>query len=221
MFQMSNARSTPAPFRTTRRAPLRESDPRKLERRVAILRAAARAFREHGFASSGMREIARAADVSAGNLYYWFESKEDLLFFCQDYSLDRLIAAATDAKSLDAPSGERLRRVIEAHVRCTLDELDGALAHLEVDALPVKLRARIVRKRDRYELLVRGLVEEGIEAGELRRCDAAVVTRAMLGALNWTARWYRPGGRLGLEAIAATYSDYLLRGVLPREAGQP
>ena len=66
-------------------------------RRLAILKAAARAFRDKGFAAAGMRDIAVAADLSPANLYHYFRGKDELLFFCQDRSLDRLLAALASA----------------------------------------------------------------------------------------------------------------------------
>src|SRR5689334_4579585 len=109
-------------------------------RRIEILRAAAGVFRTRGFAAAGMREIARAADLSPGNLYHYFAGKDEILFFCQDRTLDRLLAAAGDAAAVRTPVGARLRSVAAAHVRCLLDQVEGAAAHLEVDALPEALR---------------------------------------------------------------------------------
>jgi hypothetical protein len=55
---------------------------------------------------------------------------------------------------------------------------------------------------------------EGIARDEFAHCDAALVTRAMLGAVNWTARWYRPDGARTVAEIAQTLADYLVKGVL-------
>jgi AcrR family transcriptional regulator len=104
--------------------------------------------------------------------------------------------------------------VLRAHVHAMLDELEGATAHLEVDALPEGMRAPIIEKRDRYERAVRQLVMEGVARDEFAHCDAALVTRAMLGAVNWTARWYRPDGARTVAEIAQTLADYLVKGVL-------
>ncbi|HEX5094146.1 MAG TPA: TetR/AcrR family transcriptional regulator [Burkholderiales bacterium] len=179
-------------------------------RRLHILRAAARVFRRRGIAAAGMREIAEEAGLSPGNLYHYFSGKDELLLYCQERTLERM-QAALDSASGDAAS--RLRAVLRAHVHCMLDELEGGTAHLDLEALPKKLREGVIAKRDAYEQGVRAVVAEGMRAGEFARGDAALVTRAMLGAVNWTARWYRPEGDQGPGEIAAALSDYLVKGL--------
>jgi TetR/AcrR family transcriptional regulator len=182
-------------------------------RRVDILRAAARVFRARGFAAAGMRDIAAAADLSPGNLYHYFAGKDELLFFCQDRTLARLLEALAAARRPRAPLGDRLRTLATAHVLCLVGEVEGSAAHLEVDALPPRLRALIVAKRDRYERGVRSLIAGGIRRGELRDADPTIATRAFLGALNWTAHWFRPDGPWSAGRIAAAVANYAVAGL--------
>jgi AcrR family transcriptional regulator len=211
MVRKSNRRSSPA-----RRggAPLDRRGRRALVMRQTILRAAARVFRRRGFAETGMREIADASDLSPGNLYYYFKSKHELLYFCQDHSLDRMLATCRALQAGRMGVADRLAAVIRAHVGCMLDELDGAAAHTEVEALPPRLRARIVAKRDRYEAAVRGIVTQGVRSRVFAPCDPTLVTRALLGAVNWTARWYRPEGEQRPVAVADAFANYLVRGLV-------
>jgi AcrR family transcriptional regulator len=184
-------------------------------RRLSILRAAARVFRRLGVSATGMREIAEEADLSPGNLYYYFAGKDEILLFCQERTLERLAAAVKAARAIPGSWAGRLRTVLAAHVHCMLDDLEGATAHLEVEALPGTMRAAVVQKRDAYERAVRALVSDGIKAGEFAPVDPALVTRAMLGSVNWTARWYRHDGAQSVAEIAESLSDYLVRGLFP------
>jgi len=189
---------------------------RRDRQRDAILRAAARLFRERGFADTGMRDIAAAAELSAANLYHYFDGKHDLLFYCQDRALDRMIAATITARRESASATERLRIVCTAHLQTLLDEIEGATAHLQVDSLPPALRGEIVKKRDRYERAVRKLIADGIRAGELVDADPAIITRAMLGAMNWTVTWFRPDGTDTAARVGEIISRFLVRGVAMR-----
>ena len=114
----------------------------------------------------------------------------------------------SDARRRRAPLSDRLRTLASSHVLCLLDDVEGSAAHLEVDALPASHRAAVVAKRDRYERGVRALVADGITRGTLRAADATVSTRAFLGALNWTAQWYRPDGALDPRTIADRVADF-------------
>jgi TetR/AcrR family transcriptional regulator len=183
-------------------------------RRDAILRAAAAMFRTHGFADTGMRDIAVAAELSPANLYHYFKGKDEILFYCQDRALDRMIDGLAAARRTLPTAAERLHAVLVNHVLTMLDEVEGATAHLQVDALGPALRARIVQKRDRYERALRRLVTDGVRDGAFVPANPALLTRAMLGALNWTVTWYRPQGPQSPRQVAVAMADYLVRGLL-------
>lgn len=189
---------------------------RYLARRLEILRAAGREFRARGFAETGMRDIAEAAALSPANLYNYFKGKHELLFFCQDSSLDRMIGALETARRRKASAAARLRMVVVSHLHCLLDEVEGSAAHLLTNALPPRQQRYLVAKRDRYELGVRNLIASGMRTGEFVSGDVALVARAVLGALNWSVQWFRPEGPLTTTQIAESLADYLIRGLLAR-----
>jgi len=182
-------------------------------RRREILRAAATVFRERGYNEAGMRDIADAADLSPGNLYYYFKGKHEILFFCQDRALDQMLASLEQAQKQDGRVAARLYTLIQAHLHCMLGDLEGSIAHLMIGGLPLELRDRLIDKRDRYEQGIRELIEQGIERGEFAHLDSTLVTRALLGASNWTAQWFHPEGSQSVEKIADTLADYLVRGL--------
>ena len=189
---------------------------RYLARRLEILRAAGREFRMRGFAETGMRDVAAAADLSPANLYNYFHGKHDILFFCQDNSLARMIAALDKARRMRASAAIKLRVVIVSHLRCVLDEVEGSAAHLLTTALPPRQQRYLVTKRDKYEEGVRNLILGGVRSGEFAPCDPALAVRAILGSLNWSIQWFSPEGPLTAAEIAERFADYLIRGLLSK-----
>ena len=89
---------------------------------------------------------------------------------------------------------------------------ENALA-LEFDALRGRQRAEIVAARDRYERGLREILAEGVRRQVFRPLDPKIVTFAILGAINWIARWYRAGGGNSAEEIGELFADLFVSGL--------
>lgn len=186
---------------------------RSLRQKRRILEAASRVFRRRGLHATGMRDIADELGMHAGNLYYYFDNKQDLLAFCQEDALDGLLEEADAALAADLPPERKLRRLIVAHVERLNEATPGSLAHLEVEALEEPRRSEILARRQRYEAAFRTLIEEGIAGGRFRAADAKVASLAILGALNWTVKWFRQDGRRSAGNIGSEFADLLVGGL--------
>jgi len=186
--------------------------------RLEILRCAAEAFRRNGFSATTMDEIARRLHMTKGNLYYYFKSKEEILYFCQDYSLDLLLARLEEVRSSGAPPNEQLHRLIREQVSIILDELKASAMHTDFQMLSRRRLAKIIQKRDRYERGLREIIREGMERGVFRKGDPKLLGFAILGAINWTVRWFSPQGPLSAQEIGEAFADYLVRGLRADQA---
>ncbi len=194
----------------------RESPPKRAaheDRRLAILRGAAAVFREKGFHAAGMREIAARVGLKAGALYYYFPSKTDLLFACQEVSLTQLLEGGRGIARGAEPAPTRLRALVRHHLGVVLDVVGGSAVHLAFDALPRARRRALLARRDEYEGLFRRVIQDGVRRGAFRAVDAKATTLALLGALNATVLWWRPGGDWTAGGVADEYADLFLRGL--------
>jgi Tetracyclin repressor-like, C-terminal domain len=108
----------------------------------------------------------------------------------------------------------KLFRLIEEHVVRLNEGTPGSLAHLEVEALGETWRREVQERRDEYERAFRDLLEEGMAAGVFRPTDPKVSALAILGAVNWTVKWFRPEGRKTAREIGREQAELLVRGVL-------
>jgi AcrR family transcriptional regulator len=190
----------------------RNADP-KASTRVDILKSAAAAFRRLGYHGATVEQIAAALHMKKGNLYYYFKNKEEILFACHQYSLDRLMELLAAIEQRDATPDEKLRQLIIAFVHTILDELHGTALFLDLEALsPAHLKAVIVR-RDRFDQGMRQIVEQGIASGLFASTDAKLLSFAILGAVNWIPRWFDPAGPATSQQIADRFADYLIAGL--------
>jgi AcrR family transcriptional regulator len=192
------------------RGPRRDRTTRK---RVEILRSAAAAFRRRGYHGASVGEIARALHMTKGNLYYYFRSKEEILYFCHDYSLDILLSLLERAEAEGGPPDRRLRALIEAFVHMIIDELHGTALTLDLQALSPRLLRRVIAKRDRFDRGIRRILQEGMSEGMFARGDPKLLTFAILGAVNWITRWFDPRGPARSNEIARVFADYLVAGL--------
>src|SRR5689334_18930281 len=120
--------STARPKRTERP---RNVDPQAATR-IDILKSAAKAFRKLGYHGATVEQIAAALHMKKGNLYYYFKNKEDILFACHQYSLDRLTQLLDEIERSGASADEKLRRLLVAFVHTILDELHGTALFLDL-----------------------------------------------------------------------------------------
>lgn len=182
-------------------------------RRREILGAASRLFREKGLHATGMREIAAELGMTAGNLYYYFPSKQELLAWCQEETLAELGERARTIAGADEPAARRLARLIVEHVAVLNEATPGSLAHLEIEEVPAERRPALMARRKRYERVWRRLIEEGIAAGELRPVDPALATLALLGAVNWTVKWFDARGPKSAREVGEEFAALLVGGL--------
>ena len=171
-----------------------------------------------------MKDIAAQVNLTAASLYHHFKNKDYLLLTVLEVGLDLTIAKLEHIANSDLSNIEKLSGMIRSHVvSVTSNVAVGAAMVFEIRSLLnvsasgknddkfikefVARRDLFFARRDYFESLFRSAVHTGIESGEFRHVDAAIVTRAMLGAHNWVGVWFKAGGRLTGEEVADVMVD--------------
>ncbi len=179
------------------------------DRREQIMLAAAQLFVEHGYAGTSVRQIADRAGMLPGSVYHHFSAKEDLFIAIQRESFRRLARDIESALKESKDPWERLELACAEHIH---DVAAGnPIAQVTATGLfaihEQRLQRRLKADREAYDELFRRLVADlELPAG----VDRSLFRLTLLGALNWTHVWYRPG-KLSPRQIAGEIIG-LLRG---------
>ncbi|HXZ79386.1 MAG TPA: TetR/AcrR family transcriptional regulator [Terriglobales bacterium] len=209
--------SPPIPRRRSGDSQPAESE--RYERRLGeILEHATNIFHEKGYEGASMRDLSRASGMSLAGLYYYFESKERLLYLIQKHTFETVLQQIrTRLRSVEDPQ-ERVRAFVENHLEYFLknEKAMKVLSH-EDEALKGELGAQVRHlKREYYRLclqLVDDLRErwpESIAPGITSR----IAVLSLFGMVNWIYTWYNPRTDGDSQALARQMSDIFLRGVL-------
>ena len=189
---------------------------KRRRRRAEILHAALRAFRDKGYHATTLEHIADLVGVRKTALYHYFPDKEAILHACHQEGLAEVHRHVEEAKAKYSTAAERLAYLIREHVRVMTDTLEGSSLAFEVTALAPAHQQEVIAARDRYEQELREAIVPGIADGEFRDVNPKIPVFAILGAINWIARWYRPEGPLHAPELGTQFAEHLIGGLTPR-----
>ena len=185
------------------------------ERTAEIYCKAAQIFHEQGYDATSMNDLAKALDITKAGLYYYIESKEDLLFRIINFGLDWLDKEViVPAKQL-LDAEERLRFIIQSHGGELIKGVHAIpILTDETSSLSPKLRKQVEKRKRVYFDLVRKTLMDLKQQGKLQDVDVTVATFSLFGMLLWLPRWYKRGGYLSanqtLDQVTKLYFGGLL-----------
>jgi AcrR family transcriptional regulator len=193
---------------------------RRQSRIDAILASAISVFGRHGYHGTSMDQISEQLLMTKGSLYYYFRDKEEILFAAHDRALDRINDELDQVRRGPGCPCAQVEALIAAHIRVMVEGFHGTALALEFGVLSPRRLRTVVAKRDRFEHGLRDLLAAGVRAGCYRAIDPKLAGLAILGSINWIARWYRPGGPAGADEVAARFLDLFLGGLVPGGASR-
>ena len=194
-------------------------------KRDAVLREASASFNKRGFHGTSLDDVAQRLGVTKAALYYYFANKQAVLKACFDLAMEVAfsnvdpesplygmpILNVDQAKSEGTTGRDKLRIVLAGFLEYIIDEQSVNITMMEEDALSPEDMASIKTERTRFEHEIREFVREGVKDGSIIPCDPKLVVMALLGALNWVPRWFKPDGQWSRAELGAQMIDLLER----------
>jgi AcrR family transcriptional regulator len=160
-------------------------------------------FSSSGYRETSLQEITSKLDITRPLFYYYFDSKEDLLWHIVGGLGDDLLKNARPIAAAASPPAEKLKHLVEAHVTTLLSNLDAFRIYFaERHLIQGEQDRRLERGERAYRKLVAAVIEEGQGLGELRPGDSQVLTRFLIGMANSITRWYADSGQAGVDEVS-------------------
>ncbi len=184
-------------------------------RRRQIIREAGALFGEVGFHNSSMEQIAARLGLTKTALYYYFSDKSEILMCCLALGHQIVDAALTEANALDASGLERIAAFVHRYVVGITSELGACATTLELRSAPVAEMPALRSRMRKMDHRLRDLVAAGVADGSCAPLEPALAVNWIMGAMTLIPRWYKPASRLGADAIAIEYANYVRRMLAP------
>jgi AcrR family transcriptional regulator len=186
-----------------------------------VLEAAAAVFHEKGYQAARIEDIAARVGILKGSLYYYIESKEDLLYALTVGGHTKgLGTIEEDDETRAADAATRLGAFIMRWVAMVPTTGEYAqVTEREVRMLSEERRSKVMEMRSEMHRYVRRIIEQGVAEGHFDvATDPGVATNSLFELLNSTVRWFRPTGRLTYDDLGDFYRTFVLRGLHPGPA---
>ncbi|WP_078428624.1 TetR/AcrR family transcriptional regulator [Alkalihalobacterium alkalinitrilicum] len=185
---------------------------RNAKKKEEILRSAAKIVTCKGYHGATMEDIAAELLMTKGALYYYFNSKEDLIYQCHELILSEAICTLESYLEENISSEDKLKKAIITHI-------DFAIKEKETFNLIVKPEHTfsldrlhpMLKKRLDYARIFDAIIQQGIDNGEFKIQETTMARMMLLGAMNWVQQWYSPAGKRSKEEISEIYSEYLIK----------
>jgi AcrR family transcriptional regulator len=190
------------------------------DRRQEVIAAATRLFVTRGYHSATIDDIAAAVSLNKGTLYYYYESKANILFDILLGISEKQLSAVQQRRE-GSSADEAVREYIRRMVLFIVENRDEALLTLQespfLDFWLSKDQARTLRDRYReIEGCLKKLIVEGIAKKDFVASDARVMAEAILGMVSWLPRWHQAKGRVSASELADQFSSLVIQGLQPR-----
>jgi AcrR family transcriptional regulator len=179
-------------------------------RKSLILRKASILFNKKGYEGANLRQIAKLSGVEGGSVYYYFPSKQHILYEIMDKTMDELLSGIKKAISCEKDSFRKLKSAIIFHIKYHVSKKDEIhVSDWEIRSLTKENYEKIIKKRQEYEYIFNEIIKEGVDRQEMESQTPKMATYATLQMCTGVADWYRDGRRFNLDQVIDRYFVFI------------
>jgi TetR/AcrR family transcriptional regulator len=192
------------------------------QKRRAIVSAAAALFNEYGYNGTALADVSERLGLTKQAIYYYYKDKQSLLFACSLQAHKGAVELFAQEPATGLRSGrERLTTFLERYALYVVNGNFQSVMFLDSREFTAEQVKQLLALRHFFDEGIRKMIAEGIRDGSLRRCDPKFASMALLGAVNWIARWYRADGKLPIQEVATQIVRHAIGGIAPAEQVAP
>jgi len=182
----------------------------------AIMDCAASLFAKEGYPSAKMQDIAHACGATKSMLYHYFPTKENLLFAMLKGHLERVIQGLDEATAAAGTPRDKLMALVQAYTQKSAQSRRRHVTAMnDVKYLPKAKQAPLIELQRKITQAVSQLMRELNPA--LPDDLYMPYTMMLVGMLNWTDFWYKPGGPMKPQELCERMSHLFLKGFLAQK----
>ncbi len=183
-------------------------------KKQVIFEAAARLFRDKGYAATSMRDLAERVNLKASSLYNHIGSKEEILREICFVNAQRFIEGMKEVEQMQGNAAEKVRALIHLHIQIASEDLTSVTAfndewrHLSEPHL-----SEFKALRRDYEHRFQTIIEMGIQNGEFKPLDSFTILYTIFSSVRWLYDWYKPERKVSPDDIYQQIAALLMSGL--------
>jgi AcrR family transcriptional regulator len=181
--------------------------------RKKIRDGAAKVFAVQGFANTTVRDIGNSLKISPASIYYYFDSKEELLHLILDETISTGLILISEIERSERSLKEKLSEILKIHTQTAVDYNKMRLLVHEQNSLTLEHRRAIEEKQRNYVKHLIKILDDLKDKGEMIDLDRTVCAYAFFGMVSWAYRWYNPKGRIKPDQLAEIFKKIFTEGI--------
>ncbi len=186
--------------------------------REEIILVAVKLFKKKGYAATSVQDISNELGFTKAALYYYIESKEEILWEIFDRTLSTAERRMQELMKIDMDPVSRLKQIIINQIKNNHDEKQYmTIFFSEKSQLPTKKLKQIKARERQYVTIISDVIREGSALGKFKTIHPLTATFGILGMCNWMSYWFNGKGNLKPEQIAEIFIDIVLSGLCQDE----